>query len=215
MDSLLIASNVILWVAVLALALLVYALTRQVASLYERIAPAGALTVNESLKPGDPAPAVQVRGLDGKPLTLGGAPAGDANPRSTLIFFLSPDCPISRTLLPALRSLAKSENRADIVLASDGGTADGHEAYVSEHGLAGFPYVLSRTLGESYGVGKLPYAVLIGEDGRIAALGLVNSREHLESLFEAKERNLGSIQEYMRQEEPEFFYNAQSGGSDR
>ena len=69
MDSLLIASNVILWAAVLALALLVYALTRQVASLYERIAPAGALTVNESLQAGDPAPEVAVRDLHGKPLT--------------------------------------------------------------------------------------------------------------------------------------------------
>ncbi len=215
MDSLLIASNVILWAAVLALALLVYALTRQVASLYERIAPAGALTVNESLQAGDPAPEVAVRDLHGKPLTLGGTPPEDADSRSTLIFFLSPDCPISRTLLPVLRSVAKSENWVDVVLASDGGKADEHEAYVDEHGLAGFPYVLSRTLGEAYGVGKLPYAVLIGEDGRIAALGLVNSREHLESLFEAKERKLGSVQDYLRQEDPDFFYNAQSGGIDQ
>ena len=215
MDSLLLASNVILWAAVLALALLVYALTRQVAALYERIAPAGALTVNESLKAGDPAPEVEVHDLGGKPLTIGGPPADEADSRSTLIFFLSPDCPISRTLLPVLRSVAKSENWVDIVLASDGGKADEHEAYVDEHALAGFPYVLSRTLGEAYGVGKLPYAVLIGEDGRIAALGLVNSREHLESLFEAKERKLGSVQDYLRQEDPDFFYNAQSGGIDQ
>ncbi len=214
MNALLVASNVILWAAVLGLALLVYALTRQVAALYERIAPAGALTVNESLKAGDPAPAVDVQDLHGRPLTLGGTPSDDAESRSTLIFFLAPDCPISRTLLPVLRSVAKSENCVDIVLASDGGTADEHQAFVSEHGLAGFPYVLSRTLGESYGVGKLPYAVLIGEDGHIAALGLVNSREHLESLFEAKERKLGSVQQYLRQQEPEFFYNAQSGGVD-
>ena len=202
MDSLLVASNVILWAAVLGLALFVYALTRQVASLYERIAPAGALTVNESLQAGDPAPEVEVRDLRGRSMTLGGPPADDKEPGSTLIFFLAPDCPISRTLLPVLRSVAKSEHWVDIVLASDGGTAGEHEAYVSQHGLAGFPYVLSRTLGESYGVGKLPYAVLIGEDGRIAALGLVNSREHLESLFEAKERNLGSIQEYMEHSAP-------------
>ena len=212
MDSLLVASNVILWLAVLALGLLVYALTRQVASLYERIAPAGALTVNQVLQAGDPAPVVPVRDLAGNPLTLGGAPAGEAASKSTLIFFLAPDCPISRTLLPVLRSVAKSEHWVDIVLASDGGAASEHQAYVEENGLTAFPYVLSRALGEAYGVGKIPYAVLIDERGRIAALGLVNSREHLESLFEAKERDIGSVQEYVRQNDPEAFYNAQTGG---
>ena len=215
MDSLLVASNVILWAAVLALALFVYALTRQVASLYARVAPAGALAVNETLQAGDPAPEVDVSDLDGNSFTLGGIPADGEHPGSTLIFFMAPDCPISRTLLPVLRSVAKAESGVDVVLASDGGAAAEHEAFVTEHGLSGFPYVLSRTLGESYGVGKIPYAVLIGEDGRIAALGLVNSREHLESLFEARERKLGSIQEYLQREEPEFFYNAQSGGTDQ
>ena len=61
------------------------------------------------------------------------------------------------------------------MFASDGGKAAEHEAYVAEHGLAGFPYVLSEALGRAYGVSKLPYAVLIDERGRIASLGLVNS----------------------------------------
>ncbi len=215
MHSLLIASNVVLWVALLTLGLLVYALTRQVASLFDRIAPAGALMVNQVMNVGDAAPEVGVRDLDGNPLTLGGTPTGGTTVKSTLIFFQSPHCPISRTLLPVVRSLAKSEDWVDIVLASDGGTAREHAAYVAKHQLAGFPYVLSRTLGETYGVGKLPYAVLIDERGLIAALGLVNSREHLESLFEAKERNLASVQEYMQQNEPDAFYDAQPGGINR
>ena len=214
MDSLLIVSNIVLWGAVLALGLLVYALSRQVASLFDRIAPAGALMVNQVLKAGDAAPEVAVRDLQGSALTLGGAP-DEAAAKSTLIFFLAPDCPISRTLLPVLRSLAKSESWVDIVLASDGGTAAEHEAYAAEHRLAAFPYVLSRTLGETYGVGKLPYAVLIDEQGLVASLGLVNSREHLESLFEAKERKLASLQEYMQQNEPDAYYNAQPGGIDQ
>ncbi len=212
MDSLLIASNVVLWCAVLGLGLLVYALTRQVASLFDRIPPAGALTVNEVIRAGDPAPPVEVSDLGGDRMTLGGAPPADSAANSTLIFFLAPDCPISKTLLPALRSLAKSERDVDIVLASDGDTAHEHRQYVAEHRLEKFPYVLSRTLGETYGIGKLPYAVLIDEAGQVAALGLVNSREHLESLFEAKERNLGTVQDYMQQQETDAFYNAQPGG---
>jgi len=47
-------------------------------------------------------------------------------------------------------------------------------------------------------VSRLPYAVLIDERGVIRAKGLVNSREHLESLFNAKELGVGTVQDYIR-----------------
>jgi methylamine dehydrogenase accessory protein MauD len=59
--------------------------------------------------------------------------------------------------------------------------------------------VLSEQLGRSFGVAKLPYAVLIDESGKLSATGLVNTREHLESLFIAKERGVASIQQYLGQ----------------
>ncbi|MCB1542787.1 MAG: hypothetical protein KDJ30_00255, partial [Rhodoblastus sp.] len=55
----------------------------------------------------------------------------------------------------------------------------------------------TELLGKTYGVAKLPYAVLIDEQGVIASMGIINSREHLDSLFEAKERKVASIQDYM------------------
>ena len=60
-----------------------------------------------------------------------------------------------------------------------------------------FDYVISEVVGRSYGVGKLPYGVLIDDRGIVASLGIVNSREHLESLFEAKALGVASIQEYL------------------
>ena len=51
----------------------------------------------------------------------------------------------------------------------------------------------------TYRISKLPYAVLIGEDGRIRGKGLVNTREQLESLFTAKETGVASIQEFIDQ----------------
>ena len=51
--------------------------------------------------------------------------------------------------------------------------------------------------GRAFGVAKLPYAVLLDENGKVASLGLINSREHLESLFEAKERGVASIQDFL------------------
>ena len=58
--------------------------------------------------------------------------------------------------------------------------------------------VLSSELGRTYGVSKLPYAVLIDEEGRIRAKGLVNTREHLESIIQAKQMGVASIQDYLQ-----------------
>ena len=53
----------------------------------------------------------------------------------------------------------------------------------------------------------MPYAVLIDEHNTISSMGIINSREHLESLFEAKERGVGSLQEYIASQQPEQFYD--------
>jgi methylamine dehydrogenase accessory protein MauD len=51
-------------------------------------------------------------------------------------------------------------------------------------------------LGRSYQVNRLPYAALLDQAGILRARGLVNSREHLESLFEAQRLGVASLQEY-------------------
>lgn len=102
-----------------------------------------------------------------------------------------------KTLLPIVNSIAHAERDwLRVILASDGGDADKHREFQRREKLDAFPYVLSETLGRSFGVGKLPYAVLIDGDRKVASMGLVNSREHLESLFEAKERGIASLQEF-------------------
>ena len=47
MDNILLISNLILWVFVIGLTVIVFALTRQIGVLYERVAPAGALMMNK------------------------------------------------------------------------------------------------------------------------------------------------------------------------
>ena len=205
METALITSNMILWVVVVVLGLTVLALARQVGVLYERIAPAGALMIGAGPAVGDEAPVMELEELDGKPIRLGGP--SDAS-RTTLIFFLSPTCPVCDTLLPVLRSLRKDEgNWLDIVLTSDGELAE-QRAFRTRKRLTDFPYVVSTQLGLTYQVGKLPFAVLIDEAGVVRAKGLTNNREHLESLFEAKERGVSSIQEYVAQ-------NSSDGGDDK
>jgi methylamine dehydrogenase accessory protein MauD len=136
--------------------------------------------------------------LDGTTVQIGGVRAG----RSQLLLFVSPDCAVCETLLPAVRSAQGAERGwLDIILASDG-ELDRHADFVKQKQLGKFPYVVSEHLGRSYGVAKLPYAVLIDEAGRLASSGLVNTREHLESLFVAKETGVSSIQQFLGQVEP-------------
>ncbi|MBW2508133.1 MAG: methylamine dehydrogenase, partial [Deltaproteobacteria bacterium] len=56
----LIVSNVILWLAVIGLALTTFALTRQIGLLHERISPVGALSPQTKLEVGSPAPELAV-----------------------------------------------------------------------------------------------------------------------------------------------------------
>lgn len=192
-------SQILLWIAVIVLATLVAALARQVGILHERIAPAGALTLHQKVNVGEVVSPMQFTTLDGASAEVGGKKSG----KSQLLFFVSPDCPVCKSLLPVFKSAARAEaGWLDVMLASDGDEA-AQRRMVMEQGLAGIPFVLSESLGRAFGVSKLPYAVLIDEAGKVASLGLVNSREHLESLFEAKERGVASIQEFLARREGE------------
>ena len=187
-------SNIFLWLVVLAMGIVIYALTRQVGVLYERVAPAGALALNQKLKVGDLAPEMVLQTIDSKITQIGGV---QNDKKSLLVFFASPDCPMCKTLMPAVISAAKHESDwVNLIIASDG-MEQNHQGYREQQRIKEIPYLVSELLGKTYGVSKLPYAVLIDEKGSIAAAGIVNSREHIDSLFEAKEKNIASLQEYM------------------
>jgi methylamine dehydrogenase accessory protein MauD len=186
-------SNLVLWVLVLVLSTVVLALARQLGVLHERIAPAGALMLNRGLTVGEPAPVLELADLDGRAHRLG-SPRADG--RSTLLLFVSPSCPVCKSLLAAVKSSASDERSwMDVILASDGDRSEQLE-FVRAQGLNGVPYIVSSALGLAYQVSRLPFAALLDEQGILRARGLVNSREHLESLFEAKRLGVASLQEY-------------------
>ncbi|OYZ43205.1 MAG: methylamine dehydrogenase [Novosphingobium sp. 16-62-11] len=192
-EIVMLTSQILLWTVVIVQGLLIAALARQVGILHERIAPAGALTLHQKVDVGEVASPMTVTTLEGAPIEIGGKREG----RSQLLFFASPDCPMCKSLLPVLRSAASAEaDWLDVVVAGDGSKAE-YQQMRQMHGLETVPLVLSEALGRAFGVSKLPYAVLLDEAGRVASLGLINSREHLESLFEAKERGVASIQDFL------------------
>jgi methylamine dehydrogenase accessory protein MauD len=179
-------------VITLGLAVLVFALARQVGVLHERIAPMGAMSSDQGPAVGEPAPSLSMVSLAGGTIEIGG-PA--APPRSRLLLFVSPACPVCKKLLPIARSFASAE-RIEVVLVGDGDPIE-HNAMIEEFHLQQLAYVNSPQVGMTFQVGKLPYAVLIDAHGVIRAKGLVNSREHLESLVIAENTGFATIQAYL------------------
>lgn len=186
---------ILLWAVVIALGIVVIALARQIGILFERVAPMGALITDSGPKIGEASPKFALQALgSGKAVSVGAQ-----TERSLLIFFLSPTCPVCKKLLPVLKSAQKAEKGwLNIVLASDGEAAK-HEAFITSHKLDGFPYVLSSDLGIAYRVSRLPYGVVLDGEGTVRAKGLINNREQLESLFNAKEMGVASIQGFLDQ----------------
>ena len=200
MNEMLVVSNVLLWVLVIVLSLVVLALARQIGVLHERVAPAGALQPTEGPKIGELTRTAMLTALDGTAVSVGGV---NESGRSTFVLFVSPTCPVCKSLVPTAKSLARKEtSRLDLVFASDGDSRDKHIAYAKDAGLDDYPYVLSESLGMSYQVSKLPFAVLISADGTLQSKGLVNTREHLESLVEAMDTGYATLQDYVRDAAP-------------
>lgn len=182
-----------LWVVVIVQAFLLVVMLRHIGVLYERIGPVGALTAGSPLKIGARAPELSVKDLDGQVVKIG-RPSSSAR-TVQLLLFISPSCPICAQLTSFVYSFVQAERGVELILASDGATED-HRAYVTRQRLVGLPYVVSSAIGLAYSVSKLPYAVAIDADGVVRAKGLVNSREHLESLILALEEGVTSLQEW-------------------
>jgi methylamine dehydrogenase accessory protein MauD len=181
----------LLWIVVLLLILVVLALARQIGVLHERLRPVGALQLANGLKIGEPAPVIEATRITGEAMRIG---APQMEGRDSLLMFVSPTCPVCKSLLPALRAIRRSEHpRVEVILASDGARLE-HLDFIAAESLEEFPYVLSEPLGITYGVGRLPYAVLIDNKGIVRATGLVNTREQLDSLFAAKEHGVAPAQ---------------------
>ncbi len=189
---------VLLWIVVISLSAAVLALARQVGVLHERVAPAGALLGAAGPGVGEHSPRLEVHALAGNSITLGGRLAPG---RALLLLFVSQTCPICKKLIPVAVDFARSE-RLEVLFVGDADLAE-QRRLIDQFGLAESRFINGPEIGMAYRVDKLPYAVLLDDAGVIAAKGLVNSREHFESLIIAKETGFASIQSYLKaQPEP-------------
>jgi methylamine dehydrogenase accessory protein MauD len=188
----LLVSVIVLWVVVLAMAGVIVALARQVGVLHERLAPVGALTIGAEPVIGKAAPHVKAATLSGATLEIG-LPLASAS--AQLLLFVAPDCPVCKKIIPLAQAFARRE-RLEVLYVGDGDLGEQRQL-ARQFDIDLERFVTGAQIGMAFRVGKVPYAVLLDARGVVAAMGLVNSREHLESLVVAHETGYPSIQSYL------------------
>jgi methylamine dehydrogenase accessory protein MauD len=189
----LIVSQILMWLVVIVQGIVILALARQVGVLHERVAPAGALIHGSGPGVGEQSPKLEVHAMGGNAVTIGGELAAG---RALLMLFVSSTCPICKKLIPIAKDFARSE-RLQVLFVGDAEAGE-QRKLMGQFQLDERSFVNGPEVGLTYRIDKLPYAVLLDERGIIAAKGLVNSREHFESLIVAKESGYSTIQAYLK-----------------
>ena len=191
-QPLLVSLLLLSWLAIGGLGLCVLALARQIGVLHERVAPVGALSISKGPAVGERVPRLAARTIEGQEVVIGAPrPSG----RRLLLLFVSAHCPICKVILPVAKRFAREE-LLDLVLVGDAPLEE-QRGFIEKFALQGIDFINSPQIGMTFQVGKLPHAVLIGKDTTLVAQGLVNTREHLESLVHADETGIPSIQTYL------------------
>ena len=192
MLTVLIVSQIVSWIVILGLGIALLALARQVGVLHVRVAPAGALLTGKGPVVGEAAPVLDALTMDGVSVAIGKALAKG---RMQLLLFVSPSCPLCKDLIPIAKNFARRE-KLDIVFVGDDEVEE-QRAMIARLEMQDLPFINSPIVGRTFHVDRLPHAVLIGDDGTVLSKGLVNSREHLESLVTAHEMGVVSVQDYL------------------
>lgn len=169
-------SYIVLWGVVAALGVLVVALAREIGALHLRLGPRGALEIDgEGPELGAVIPPLEVEDLAGAPVVLGGEGP------TRLILFASPTCEPCLDVVPAVGPLAHQRLRTAIV-------TDAPRTLLDPWRRLGATVLLSTEASVAYSVPGTPFAVVLGEDGRVLAKGTANDPEQLEGLVATAER---------------------------
>lgn len=168
---------------VLALAVVVLSLARQVGILHERTAPAALSRRVEPVRPGERLPALDVPTLSGESVSFGHA--GADSRALTSLLFIAADCPICRSVLPAYHDLL--EAHGDSVRgywAGDGVPLEAFRNYAEAQGIDADRLVLSPELGLRLGVRAVPALAVIDAEQRLVTVDVVDGPTQLGRLFE-------------------------------
>ncbi len=154
------AAFVVQWVLLAALAVVVVALARQVGVLHLRLAPVGALEVDEEGPPLGSTPEPRLASpKEGERLVLG----GPGEPR--LVAFVSATCPICDALRPSLPAAARAAGLRPQVISD-------------------------RDAERAFAVPGVPFVVVLDDLGVVRSKGTVNTLEQIDGLIDTARRRM-------------------------
>ena len=174
MSTLLLASNIALWMVVILQTLFILALFRYFGLLLNRI-PAQGLPLGKS------APRREVVDIEGGKYVL-----GEPSDRHQVLIFTSPNCPWCKELAPHFVPFTAALGPGyDLLLVVHDQPPAGEARSYAERMGGGAPIKLAVApeLFESYGVPGTPYGMLIDKDGIVRTKGTSNTLTDLQTLI--------------------------------
>jgi methylamine dehydrogenase accessory protein MauD len=210
MHGVMMASYIALWLVVILLSVGLAALAGQIGILHRRLEPAGARVMNAGPSIGESIAVSTQKDIYGRYITFPITSEG-----ATLITFVSPGCAMCDEVMPAVKALAQQEkHHIRVILASFAGDEASNRAYAAQHHLSGLPYLFSFQLAHQFSITNAPYALLIDDRGVLRTKGLVNNREHLDSLLNVLDGPFQNVQTYWASRERQLETSGEKVGSE-
>jgi methylamine dehydrogenase accessory protein MauD len=185
MNTLLIVSSIVQWIAMLSLAFLLLGALRSLATLSWRLdqleATMPSRVGRSGLKPGRRAPDFTLPSVAGQEVSL-----RDFAGRKVLLVFVQSVCGPCQNIVPELNRLAKQEPEL-VVLAVHRSTLQNGREWAAQV-RANFPVVVQEndlSLSKRYEALATPFAFLINERGVVLAKGIANQEHHLRYILSA------------------------------
>ena len=176
-------ATAIQFIILIGLAVVVLSLARQVGILHERLSPAGMQRSRTEIQPGDVVPAQSLTTISDAPVNFSGQPSA--------LLFMSAECPICKSVLPAFEDAVNSSGFAPFWVA-DGlpgpsGEMPDYARYAVDQRLNEDRLVVSQELGLALGVTQIPALVLIDAEQKLIVREVLNGPRQVATIFSALE----------------------------
>lgn len=174
------ASQIALWIVVLAEGLLILGLMREVGLIQLRVGPIAAMgTPDQGLPVGVEAPDLNALGPDGRSIL-----ALHSNGKPRLFVFASPSCSVCHQMVEPIAILAKAERRfLDVVVVCSDSQANCREFLKALDGDCEIVIDDGGSVKKAFNVSGSSFAIVVDAEGKVGQSGVVNNLQHLEYLL--------------------------------